>query len=434
MLKRIKIICNYLVKPYNKLISKLLSKHPVYMAIVVFLALAVLTLGGYLIFFRPLANTPKPVIELVIINYDHTHRVVPSTEPTVGALIKKLKINIYPGDIVQPSLATTINQDDFRINIIRSVPVEIIDGSKDIYTRSAASTPRSIVNQAKIHLYPEDYVHLYPVNNFVTQDSIGEQVVIDRATPVNFNLYGTPLLIRTHASNVGALLKQKHIILSAHDQVEPSLTTAITKNMQIFLIRNGEKLQSVTQTIPMPTQIVYNNSLAFGTSAVQQQGSPGQEVITYQDNLKNGIVVSQTKIQTVVTVPTVTQIDVEGTNLSGIEGDMALAGIPPRDYAAVSYIVSHESGWCPTKWEGDIGYCPPTYTEQYNPADPDIGYGLCQSTPAIKMSYTDEDGGSDWATDPVTQLKWCNWYAHYGSANFDTWQGALNYWEEYGNW
>jgi len=434
MRKKYNLISNYLAKVYKRLASYFTTRHPIFLAIIVFIVLAVITAIGFLIFFNPSSDKPAPVIKLVIISYDKTHRVVPSTEPTVGALLKKLSINIHPGDVVQPSLDTVINQDDFRINIIRAVPVEIVDGSQNIFTRSAASTPRAIVNQAKIKLYPEDYVHTYPVNNFITQDSIGERVVIDRATPVNFNLYGTPLLIRTHAKTVGSLLKQKHIILATNDQVEPGITSPITKNMQIFLVRSGEKLQSVTQTIAMPTQIVYDNSLAFGTSAVQQQGSPGQEVITYQDNLKNGVVVSQTKIQTVVTVPTVTQIDVEGTNLSGIEGDMALAGIPPSDYNAVSYIVSHESGWCPTKWEGDIGYCPPTYTEQYSPYDADIGYGLCQSTPAIKMSYTNEDGGSDWATNPVTQLKWCNWYAHYGSANFDTWQGAMNYWEEYGNW
>jgi len=408
------------------------SKHPFAVPLFVFSGLALLTLGGYFLFIpKGVQKGPGPLV--VIINHDNVQQVVPSTEPTVGKLLNKLDIQLHQGDVVEPSLSTKIDQDDFRINIYRAVPVEIINGDQHLYTFSAATTPRAIVAQAGIKLYPEDYAKTVPVSNFIDQGAIGEQVIIDRATPINLNLYGTLFVVRTHAKTVGALMAQKHIILSKQDQVLPALNAPITANMQIFLIRNGEKLQSVTQAIPMPTSIIYDNSLAFGTSAVRQQGSAGQEVITYQDKLENGVVVGQTQIQSVITVPTVTEIIVEGTNLSGIQGDMALAGIPPQDYQAVDYIVSHESGWCPTKWQGDIGYCPATYSQQYSPYDL-VGYGLCQSTPAIKMSYTDEDGGPDWATNPVTQLRWCNWYAHYGSSNFDTWQGALNYWMANGNW
>ena len=39
--------------------------------------------------------------------------------------------------------------------------------------------------------------------------------------------------------------------------------------------------------------------------------------------------------------------------------------------------------------------------------------------------------GSDWATNPVTQLRWCNGYAQdrYGS-----WAAAYNHWLAYRNW
>jgi len=411
---------------------KEVSVHPFAVPFFVFVGLGVITILG-LMFLKSPSITPVPGVKLVIINHDHVQQIVPSTEPTVGALLAKLHISLHPGDVVQPSLKASINQDDFRINIYRAVPVEIVDGSSHTFTFSAASTPRAIATQAGIKLYPEDYVNTKPVNNFISQGAIGEQVVINPATPIYLNLYGSSFLIRTHAKTVAQLLAQKKINLTKNDQIEPSLTTPIATNMEIFLIRNGQKLQSVTQVIPMPVNTVYDDSLAFGTSAIIQQGSAGQEVITYEDHLQNGIVVGQTEIQTVVTTPTVTEIIAEGTNLSGIEGDMALAGIPPQDYNAVSYIVSHESGWCPTKWQGDIGYCPATYSEQYSPYD-ELGYGLCQATPAIKMSYPSEDGGSDWATNPVTQLRWCNWYAHYGSSDFHNWQGALNFWIENNFW
>jgi uncharacterized protein YabE (DUF348 family) len=412
--------------------AKKVTRHPFIFSVIVFLSLIVITAVGYFVFKNNINNkAPGPLV--VIINHDHVQQVVPSIEPTVGRLLAKLHIKIHQGDVVEPSLATPINQDDFRINIYRAVPVEIVNGSQHIYTFSAASTPRAIVDQAGIKLYPEDYVKTVPAINFLNQGAIGEQVVIDRATPIHLNLYGTPLVVRTHAKTVAALIKEKHIVLTKNDQIQPTINAPIVANMQIFLVRKGQKLQSVTKTIPMPIDTVYDNSLAFGTNAISQQGSAGQEVITYQEQLSNGVVVSRQPIQTVVTIPSVTEIINEGINLAGIKGDMALAGIKPGDYIYASYIISHESGWCPYKWQGDIGYCPAIYSEQHSPYS-SVGYGLCQSTPAIKMSYSYEDGGSDWNINPITQLKWCNWYAHYGSSNFHTWQGAYNYWRYNRNW
>jgi hypothetical protein len=114
-------------------------------------------------------------------------------------------------------------------------------------------------------------------------------------------------------------------------------------------------------------------------------------------------------LQQVVTKAAVTQIKVVGTSLSGIKGDMALAGIAPGDYNYVDYIVSHESGW--------------------NPAATNSSgtYGLCQALPGSKMA----SAGADWMTNPVTQLRWCNGYAvgRYGS-----WAAAYSHWLAYHNW
>src|SRR6185437_11391330 len=127
--------------------------------------------------------------------------------------------------------------------------------------------------------------------------------------------------------------------------------------------------------------------------------------------------VSRTVIQTVVVQPAVPQIVVVGSSLSGIKGDMALAGISPSDYQYVDYIVSHESGWCPTKAQGQYGGCPPYsgFVTSYG------GYGLCQSTPGIKMATA----GADWATNPITQLKWCSGYAQ---ARYGSWYNAYEHW------
>ena len=84
--------------------------------------------------------------------------------------------------------------------------------------------------------------------------------------------------------------------------------------------------------------------------------------------------------------------------LSDHEKLMQQAGIPEADWKYVDDAIGKESGWCATKWEGEIGYCP-----SYHGIPDYGGYGLCQSTPAHKMASM----GAGWETDPIKQLKWC---------------------------
>jgi len=102
------------------------------------------------------------------------------------------------------------------------------------------------------------------------------------------------------------------------------------------------------------------------------------------------------------------------------------AGIAQSDWPAVDYIVSHESGWCAMKWEGEIGYCPTEFTEFYSVDNAYKGYGVCQSSPASKMATI----ADDWQSNPVTQLKWCSTHAD----GYGGWWPAYNHWVVSHNW
>lgn len=401
---------------------KLLSHHPVAVPVATFFVLISLTIILFFVF----GDSGKINVssKIVIISHDGVQQTVPTREPTVGTLLQKLQLHLNQGDIVEPDVTSPINQDDFRINIYRAVPVEIVDGQTHTFTFSAATTPRSIVEQANIAVYPEDKLSTQPTTNFIQEAAIGERVVIDRATPVLLNLYGTQVQIRTHAATVNDLLKERGIKLASTDTVDPAGTTPISQNQLIFILRNGVQINNVTETIPMPVQTEYDANLAFGTQAIRQQGSTGKRINTYQVKTVNGVAVNQTVIQSVIVQPAVTEIVVVGTSLSGIKGDMALAGIGPNDYNYADYIISHESGWCPTKWQGEYGSCPAYHGA---PTTSYTGYGLCQATPGYKM----QSAGADWATNPVTQLIWCNGYA---VAHYSGWAAAYTHWVTYSSW
>jgi hypothetical protein len=240
---------------------------------------------------------------------------------------------------------------------------------------------------------------------------------------VNVDLYGTQVVLRTHATTIAGLIVSAGINPLKTDQIVPAPNTPITPNEQVAFIRTGTKVETDTVTIPMPVQIIDDNTLAYGTSAVRQQGADGEELVTYQVSLQNNVETGRTATQTVIVKAPVTQIEVVGTSLSGIKGDMALAGIAPSDYQYADYIISNESGWCPTKAQGQYGSCPPYagYVPSYG------GYGLCQSTPGDKMA----SAGSDWETNPITQLRWC---AGYAAAHYGGWYNAYIHWVNYHNW
>lgn len=83
---------------------------------------------------------------------------------------------------------------------------------------------------------------------------------------------------------------------------------------------------------------------------------------------------------------------------------MHAAGIPASWFSAIDYIVTHESGW------------------RVNATNPGSGaYGLPQSLPGSKMA----SAGSDWRTNPVTQLKWMKGYV---SSRYGGGPGAAAFW------
>lgn len=412
-------------KKINKLKTSFIYyiKHPlVFIPLGSFILILSLVLCVYHFAANTLHLKNNPNTKIVIISHDNTTQVVPTTQKTVGALLKFEKITLNPGDVVEPDQSTVINQDDFRINIYRGKPVKIVDNGTVTYTTSAAATPRAIVIQAGIELYAEDKATSIPSDNILANGAIGSEIQITRATPFTLNLYGNSFGVRTLAKTVGDYLKAQNIKLGPNDKVLPDINTPISEGLVVSLILTGQKTVTIKETIPTPINQIYDNNLAYGTTAIRQAGSPGQRVVTYKQNLQNGQVVSQDVLSSVTITQPVTEIVAVGTSLSGIKGDMALAGIAPGDYSFADYIISHESGWCATKAQGEH-YCPAFPDNQWT----SNGYGLCQATPGYKM----ESYGSDWATNPITQLEWCNGYA---VSRYGGWYNAYIYWINHGNW
>ncbi|MEU8763191.1 transglycosylase SLT domain-containing protein [Streptomyces sp. NPDC048659] len=97
-----------------------------------------------------------------------------------------------------------------------------------------------------------------------------------------------------------------------------------------------------------------------------------------------------------------------GTASAATPQELAKKIVPAAQYASFSKIVEHESGWNHTATNSSSG-----------------AYGLVQALPGSKMA----SAGSDWKTNPATQIKWGLDYMNerYGSPN-----GAWNFWQSHG--
>lgn len=161
------------------------------------------------------------------------------------------------------------------------------------------------------------------------------------------------------------------------------------------------------------------------TSMVVVNAQAPKSAVSKPELIHKAVLATKSVIGTPVAAAAVTAAPVAPV-LTQHEQWMQTAGIAQSDWPAVEFIVSHESGWCTTKWEGEFGICP-----AYHGYSSD-GYGLCQSTPADKMAIE----GPGWETDPVLQLKWCALHAAgYGGwwASYDHWIGQIPI-VGHGNW
>jgi len=328
---------------------------------------------------------------------------------TVGQLTDKLPLHLIPEDVVEPSRDTRIQEDNFRINVYRARPVTIVVNGAKTVTLTAQKSPRVVAERAGLTVYPEDKA-LFAEGD-LRQNVIGEQVIVEPATPVFLNLYGTPLTVHTHAKTVASLLKEKQIKLAGGDSVQPDVKTVITPNVQVFVLRSGTKIETVQEDSPPPVQVVPDASLSLGTQVVRQPGAAGKRAVTYQIQTQNGKEVGRTIIQQAVIQDPVPQIVARGTVVAvtgSHESWMAGAGISSGDYGYVNYIVSRESNWNPAALNGSG--CA----------------GLGQACPGSKLAAV----CPGWQSNPVCQLRYFSGYA----SKYGGWGGAYNYWLSHHYW
>lgn len=240
---------------------------------------------------------------------------------TVKQALSQARIVVDPVDIVEPALNEELVADHYNVNIYRARPVIVEDGSTRVRTVTAAQSPTKIADAARVTLYPEDETQLKRVDDVVSDGGAGLKMTIDRATPLNFVLYGKRLPeTRTQAATVGEMLKEKNVKLGPNDGTSVGVEAGIVAGMTIEVWRNGVQTVTQEEDIPMPTEQVKDQDREVGFKEVRTVGKPGKKQVTYEIDVRNGKEIGRKVIQEVETLAPVKQVEVIGAKMANTFG------------------------------------------------------------------------------------------------------------------
>lgn len=278
---------------------------------------------------------------------------------------------------------------------------------------------------------------------YVLADGIGTKVSV----PTTVVADDSP--VTSAPATVKDALRVAGVQTTDSDQLSAALNSKLTDNQMVQVTRVTTKKRSVSTVLPASTTKASPVGCEIGVkSQVLKKGKNGSAtsqwrytyldgVLSKQRKLSEKVVsapvanvvapcisasnnaamkqlqsaLAETEIQApsnslpnVISVPGAAAVAADSSAVTGTKRDwMKAAGIAEEDFSHVDYIISHESEWKVTAKNPSSG-----------------AYGLPQSLPGNKMA----SAGSDWETNPVTQLKWANSYV----ARYGGWAGAESYW------
>lgn len=331
-----------------------------FISLMIVLALGFVVAAIGLFGFLPRAQADGPAGSRLITIYDRGgDRSVITQKSTLREAFAEIGLVLDEHDIVEPGLDEQLVGNDYQVNIYRARPVVIVDGARVVKVMSAYQTPQQITEHAGISLRSEDEAKLELTDNIMS-DGASERLVIDRAMPLQLNLYGRTETVYTQATTVTEFLEEKNITLGAKDDMSVGEDATLSANMKLRIWRNGKQTMTQEEAINFSTEEVQDANREVGYRQVKTPGKKGKKMVTYEIVMQNGKEVSRKMIQTVVVTKPAKQVDVVGTKhppvagpaeiLAKINQASARLGI---DANRVAGIAKCESGFNPM---ADSGY------------------------------------------------------------------------------
>lgn len=275
-----------------------------------------------------------------------------TTEKTVAKALQANNINLDIRDTVEPSLDEELVASSYQVNIYRSRPVFITDGSKKVKVMTPYQTAKRIADDAGISLHDEDVTRIERSNDLIG-DGAGLQMTVQRATPFFLDLYGNRREVRTQASTIGEMLKEKKIVLGENGRVSVPESTAITEGLEVRVWREGRQTITVDESISFDTERIFDADREVGYRQIQTEGIAGVKAVSYEVEIKDGVEISRQEIAQIVTKHPSKQVEVIGIK----PGPNALTKSKGAQYFTDSNGVSHRETYYDLPMNVVMGAC-----------------------------------------------------------------------------
>ncbi|MDR7383931.1 ubiquitin-like domain-containing protein [Promicromonospora iranensis] len=324
------------------------------------------------------------------IDYNGDVRTVGVYGDTVGDALASQRIRLGRDDVVQPAATSDVAPGGtVVVRTSREVTVEL-DGQV-MTLRTTAGT----VGELMAALGPRGDGALATASRTTRLDR--DPIRFSTVKQVNIAVDGSVLEFHTTQSTVRGLFREAGISLQDGDVTSVPLDAAAVDGMVIVVSRDVSSSRTVTEVLPFKTETVEDSSLPEGYESIRTVGVPGEATVTYAVKTVGGAVVERTVAERRVTRKPVDEVVVVGTM------DVATAPVDPGSARALGQAMAAERGWgagefsCLDRlWEKESGW-------RWNADNPSSSaYGIPQALPGSKMATV----GSDWLTNPATQIEW----------------------------
>lgn len=330
--------------------------------------------------------------------------------------VMAVSIIVVVGIVVGMSDRTTFAEGDqafATVDASGAKYVSFYDGEDKLTVKTEAHTVREAIERAEIILNAGDTVEP-GLDTEINADDY--HINIYRARPVIVRDGMNEKYVMTSSYDYKNIVAEAGLTMYDGDEVRMVANTNFLESgvsTMYEIVRNGGRTLTVDEEIPFAEQTEKDVNLAGGTTEVKQLGEVGVKRVTYNVLYINNEEVSRELVGEEVVREPVDRIVAVGAKKSippewGSCADWALAaGVSEADLSAALDLIYHESG------------C------RVDASNPSGAYGIPQALPGSKMAAM----GSDWATNPVTQIKWMIGYVN---GRYGGWSQALEYWYSHG--
>lgn len=290
--------------------------------------------------------------------------------------------------------------------------VTIYDNGSYLTVKTSASSVKDVLERAGVELSDSDIVE--PALDTEMGD-VDYNINIYRARPALIIDGAKRHYVMTASYDPKQILSEAGVTVYDGDEISVKMNDSFLETGAVStyeIERNGGRTITEEETIAYPTEKRYDYNLAKGEQHLEQAGEDGRMVRIYDVQFKDNIEISRTLVSEEVKREPVPEIVIIGAKSSIAPERQQCAewareaGVSEDDLSVALDLIYHESG------------C------RVDAANASGAYGIPQAKPGSKMG----SAGSDWETNPVTQIRWMIGYVN---GRYGGWQGAMTWWWEH---